>query len=37
MVAGRFVVVDGRVAGLDTRATLARARDVAAGLWSRMA
>jgi putative selenium metabolism protein SsnA len=36
MVAGRFVVVEGRVAGLDARAVLARAREVAPSLWLRM-
>lgn len=36
MVAGRFVVVDGRVEGIDARAVLARAREVALGLWQRM-
>jgi putative selenium metabolism protein SsnA len=37
MVAGRFVVRDRRVTGVDTAAVFARARDLAPALWARMA
>ncbi len=36
MVAGRFVLRDRRVVGVDEAAVLARAREVARGLWGRM-
>ncbi|HSD26104.1 MAG TPA: putative aminohydrolase SsnA [Vicinamibacteria bacterium] len=36
MVAGRFVLRDGRVATVDERRVLARAREAAERLWSRM-
>jgi putative selenium metabolism protein SsnA len=36
MVAGRWVVRDGRVTGVDAAAAFARARDAARELWKRM-
>jgi len=36
MVAGRWVVRDGRLPSVDTAAAFARARDAARGLWNRM-
>ena len=37
LVAGRWVVSDRRITGLDARAAFARARAVAPALWQRMA
>jgi putative selenium metabolism protein SsnA len=37
MVAGRFVLRDRRIAGVDEEAVFARAREAAEGLWRRMA
>jgi putative selenium metabolism protein SsnA len=37
LVAGRWVVSDRRVTGVDVRAAFARARDLAPALWQRMA
>jgi putative selenium metabolism protein SsnA len=37
MVAGRWVVSDRRVTGVDAEASFARARDAAQALWQRMA
>jgi len=37
LVAGRWVVSDRRLTGVDVRAAFARARDVAPALWQRMA
>ena len=37
LVAGRWVVSDRRITGLDAHAAFARARDVSATLWQRMA